>query len=248
MSGRYEYCFKCGDPTGRAGRGEDSIYDDADDSGPYCETCWAAHKQEQAMTAQTDRERLTELLREKFGARTGWAWSDVANALVTAGWVLPKPEAGDSEKARQVCEDLSFRYDDESIGIVAAALAAKGAQMQARVDELEKLVHIMLNADEGKLGDLMKSIIAATDFGEHGKRMIRRCAEQGRRIAAEEARADTAEAALERARQTVMFFASVIKSGEPWTQTCEDAKRAALEQRIDPAKEPDDSAGIEHWD
>ena len=26
----------------------------------------------------------------------------------------------------------------------------------------------------------------------------------------------------------VAFFASVIKSGEPWTQTCEDALRAAL--------------------
>lgn len=29
---------------------------------------------------------------------------------------------------------------------------------------------------------------------------------------------------------TVAFFASVIKSGEPWTQTCEDALRAALKE------------------
>lgn len=46
MSARLEYCFKCGEPTGRAGRGEDSLYDDDDDSGPYCETCWQDHYKE----------------------------------------------------------------------------------------------------------------------------------------------------------------------------------------------------------
>lgn len=34
-----EYCFKCGEPTGRAGAGDDSIYDDAG-NGPYCEDCY----------------------------------------------------------------------------------------------------------------------------------------------------------------------------------------------------------------
>ena len=34
-----EYCFICESPTGRAGRGDDSIYAD-DDSGPYCPECW----------------------------------------------------------------------------------------------------------------------------------------------------------------------------------------------------------------
>lgn len=37
----YELCFLCGNATGRAGRGADSIYDDADDTGPYCPECWA---------------------------------------------------------------------------------------------------------------------------------------------------------------------------------------------------------------
>ena len=45
---RYEYCFLCGNPTGRAGRGDDSIYDDAGDSGPYCEECWAKREEEKA--------------------------------------------------------------------------------------------------------------------------------------------------------------------------------------------------------
>lgn len=37
-----EYCFRCGDPTGRAGRGDDSIY--IGDEGPFCEECYAKTK------------------------------------------------------------------------------------------------------------------------------------------------------------------------------------------------------------
>ena len=32
-----EYCSKCGEPTGRAGRDEDSIY--IGETGPLCENC-----------------------------------------------------------------------------------------------------------------------------------------------------------------------------------------------------------------
>jgi hypothetical protein len=35
---------------------------------------------------------------------------------------------------------------------------------------------------------------------------------------------------LERARSTIAFFASVIKSGEPWTTSCEEARTAALSE------------------
>jgi hypothetical protein len=38
---------------------------------------------------------------------------------------------------------------------------------------------------------------------------------------------------LERARSTIALFASVIKSGEPWTTSCEEARTAALEARTD---------------
>lgn len=42
INGRYpgctlERCWICDVPTGRAGEGEDSLYDD---HGPYCEECW----------------------------------------------------------------------------------------------------------------------------------------------------------------------------------------------------------------
>ena len=39
-SGRtLEYCCDCGQPTGRAGRGEDSLYTE-NDEGPFCWECF----------------------------------------------------------------------------------------------------------------------------------------------------------------------------------------------------------------
>ncbi len=35
----HEICCQCENPTGRAGRGEDSLYTD-NDWGPYCVGCW----------------------------------------------------------------------------------------------------------------------------------------------------------------------------------------------------------------
>lgn len=39
MEIQLELCCRCGDPTGRAGRADDSLYTD-DDLGPYCWDCW----------------------------------------------------------------------------------------------------------------------------------------------------------------------------------------------------------------
>jgi len=39
-----EYCCACGEPTGRAGRGDDSLYTD-EGEGPYCSDCWDLEKQ-----------------------------------------------------------------------------------------------------------------------------------------------------------------------------------------------------------
>lgn len=38
-----EHCWQCDVPTGRAGKGDDSIYDD-DGGGPYCFSCWRAYR------------------------------------------------------------------------------------------------------------------------------------------------------------------------------------------------------------
>jgi hypothetical protein len=42
-----ERCFKCDEPTGRAGIGEDSLYDDSG-AGPFCEACWHLHNEDTA--------------------------------------------------------------------------------------------------------------------------------------------------------------------------------------------------------
>ena len=41
-----EYCFKCGKPTGKAGAGEDSIFDD-EGNGPFCDTCHSELEQKE---------------------------------------------------------------------------------------------------------------------------------------------------------------------------------------------------------
>lgn len=41
--GTRELCCVCDYPTGRAGAGEDSLYNDEGD-GPYCEDCWEIYR------------------------------------------------------------------------------------------------------------------------------------------------------------------------------------------------------------
>ena len=38
-----ETCCVCDEPTGRAGRADDSLYCDECDVGPFCEECWDDH-------------------------------------------------------------------------------------------------------------------------------------------------------------------------------------------------------------
>ena len=39
MNERLECCCKCDDPTGKAGKGGDSLFLD-NGEGPFCEDCW----------------------------------------------------------------------------------------------------------------------------------------------------------------------------------------------------------------
>ncbi len=39
-----EKCFICGEATGRAGKGDDSLY--IEDEGPYCVPCWTEATEE----------------------------------------------------------------------------------------------------------------------------------------------------------------------------------------------------------
>jgi hypothetical protein len=50
-----EMCCKCGDSTGRAGKGEDSLYCDGCDTGPYCPECWDLHHSADDKLATAER-------------------------------------------------------------------------------------------------------------------------------------------------------------------------------------------------
>ncbi len=54
-----ETCCECDAPTGRAGRGEDSLY--AGDFGPYCGDCW--YEVPEMLANEIDRltSRIVEL-------------------------------------------------------------------------------------------------------------------------------------------------------------------------------------------
>ena len=51
-----EYCCDCGDATGRAGRGDDSLYTD-DGEGPYCAECWDNLPSNSALCATQPEQR-----------------------------------------------------------------------------------------------------------------------------------------------------------------------------------------------
>lgn len=59
-----ECCWSCDDPTGRAGRADDSLYDE-DGGGPYCEDCWAEYEREQAAFARESDKELGARRREE---------------------------------------------------------------------------------------------------------------------------------------------------------------------------------------
>lgn len=48
-----EYCIGCGDPTGRAGNFEESLF--IDDEGPFCDDCYKIRKDAE------EEQRMKEL-------------------------------------------------------------------------------------------------------------------------------------------------------------------------------------------
>jgi hypothetical protein len=82
VSDSIERCFICGDPTGKAGRDEDSLFSTSGD-GPFCEQCFEPYAEDAAESApdedevrdreefmleeQIDRENEARRMRKKEG-------------------------------------------------------------------------------------------------------------------------------------------------------------------------------------
>ena len=93
----YEYCCECGDKTGRAGRGDDSLY--IDDNGPYCEDCYEAE-----MTADTKLDALIARI-EDGETLTREIDLDIQRAITKAK--IPND--------KRHLESLGFAFHDSSV-------------------------------------------------------------------------------------------------------------------------------------
>lgn len=74
-----EYCVCCGEATGRAGIGEDSLYCDACDRGPFCPACWEFGDHEE-LAQEIERRQDAEWWREYWQESCGKA-AEVIGAI-----------------------------------------------------------------------------------------------------------------------------------------------------------------------
>lgn len=72
-----ERCLFCGEPTGRAGEGNDSLYDDQGE-GPYCESCWDDHERD---VAQQEYDLQAEQHRQWNRLTDQERWARIKNVL-----------------------------------------------------------------------------------------------------------------------------------------------------------------------
>ena len=129
-----ELCTNCEAETGRAGRGEDSLY--AGDFGPYCEDCWDQLREELA----EDVKRLTAALKTARAVKAKpLVWEgNIAQNGMGGRYVISWYDAGD------LCTQLTFHsfgnppvqeYVTGEV-FVDTLKAAAQADHDARVDSL----------------------------------------------------------------------------------------------------------------
>lgn len=80
-----EYCFKCDEPTGCAGKADDSHYNE-DGEGPFCWRCWCEDENPRLheLLAVTDK-RIAELKKVLRGLK--WTFIGVERAIKEGGTV-----------------------------------------------------------------------------------------------------------------------------------------------------------------
>lgn len=95
MSDRIERCTNCDEPTGRAGRADDSLYLD-DDRGPFCMECWMPERIDEQDAEIATLKGTVEEQRRALAAK----WADGMKARAEA---VPTPtEASDEETVAEL--------------------------------------------------------------------------------------------------------------------------------------------------
>ena len=93
-----ELCFVCDEPTGRAGKGEDSLYCDECDKGPYCPECFRKHHESDTKVAQLERVATAakELVEKMDGVSCvgGYFVDDIREALKEVEHLLSQSGGG----------------------------------------------------------------------------------------------------------------------------------------------------------
>ena len=104
-----ERCCVCDDPTGRAGRGEGSLYCETCDAGPFCPDCFEKHLlEEHDAAAKNEAPETTDPTTEALKL---WSSPDVLAMLDRQGW--PEWREGDG-RYRLCLRSSGWRIDQYS--------------------------------------------------------------------------------------------------------------------------------------
>lgn len=134
---KFERCFQCDEPTGRAGRHDDSIYD-TEDGGPYCVDCWEkfiTNKETVSKDRPTIEERIQALGTRHFSQHDiRWVAEAHAAAEVKAATKELQRQIDVYREDRDGWRDAACAQSDANNKLYQRAIKAERERDQARND------------------------------------------------------------------------------------------------------------------
>lgn len=79
--GELERCCNCDEPTGRAGRADDSLYCECGE-GPFCEDCWDEHHRGNELAEKVDSLEAEMNMHIGYSARVASLYYEIAEEVV----------------------------------------------------------------------------------------------------------------------------------------------------------------------
>ena len=104
-----ELCISCDELTGRAGKGEDSLYRE-DDTGPFCEDCFDTLQQGESVEPEQDLKANTEL-----GEKLLSVWLDHCSEDASSGDETLMSDLEDGELLLEAIEALNTAQADKVV-------------------------------------------------------------------------------------------------------------------------------------